>query len=51
MMYTEKAHYKPRGKAELVEWFRMYRPDWKVKHLSEKRLYAIFYRIMQDARE
>lgn len=46
-----RGHYMPKTRADLVEWFRMYKPDYQVRSWNKRKLWAVFYRIMQDARE
>lgn len=37
--------YVPRTKAELVNWFKKNRANYKVSKLSKNQLYAIYFRI------
>lgn len=40
-------YYVPRGKRELLEWFRANKPEYKTSGWTKGRLYAVYHSIRQ----
>jgi len=48
-----KTYWTPTTKKQLIDWLKHNRPEWKtgkLKAMSKKQLYAIFYKIREGVK-